>query len=174
MLDGGKPSMDPNICYKRREYLVISENGDDIIPKTRFKEMKEKGKPKEAETLRVNKSEGGKRWVYCGNWDIVATRNRTANDNSWFSSSPLKSLHITGNSIITNSPPVGFIIMYVVRSAMPPLINDGKSFQQQHGFKAKVSAQKYLEEPIDTIVLCCFIKFNGCSMPSFYHIDINA
>ena len=134
VLDGGRPSTDPNICYKRREYLIISEYNDAVSLKNAYTNIIEEGKLKNTNTVTTNK----RRWIYCGNWNIVNTQNHTRNDTRLYSSSLLKSLHIVGNSPIPNNSSVGFIIVYVVRSAMPPLINDGKRLQQQHGFKAKV------------------------------------
>ena len=135
VLDGGTPSTDPNICYKRREYLIIKEYNDAVSLKKGHTNVIEEEKLKNTGTITTNK----RRWVYCGNWNVANAQNYTRNDTRLFSSSLLKSLHIIGNEPkFSNNSSVGFIIVYVVRSAMPPLINDGKRLQQQHGFKAKV------------------------------------
>ena len=140
VLDGETPSMDPNICYKRREYLVITEHDDAFSLNTAYTNIMEGEKLMHEDEITRKQ----KRWVYCGNWNKVDTKNHKEFDA--YSNSKLKKLHVVGTSKpILNNSSVGFIIVYVVRSAMPPLINDGNRHQQQqHGFKLKVSHAKNL------------------------------
>ena len=111
--------MEPEICNKRREHLVISQfymrsNSDDM--------NEEYSKPI-------------KQRMYCGNWSKSTEPKHLQNETNNFLP---KSVHYIGDVKNSNIDNIGFRILYVVRSAMPPVINDGKRQEQQNGFKVKV------------------------------------
>ena len=127
--------MDPEVCYKRREYLIVHQHDDS----GRLTQGYANGIKKENVDATIGESKNLR--IYCGNWNKLKQQNQTQNGTT---NVLPKSLHIVGNAANHNSSlnNFGFLIRYVVRSAMPPVINDGKRNQQQHGFKVKVSAHK--------------------------------
>ena len=128
--------MDPQVCYKRREYLIIHQHDDSGgLTQGYANGIKKKEKYNVDATIGESKNLR----IYCGNWNkLNQTQNGTTNVLP-------KSLHIVGNATINNSSSnnFGYLIRYVVRSAMPPVMNDGKRNQQQHGFKVKVRYKKF-------------------------------
>ena len=116
--------METDICNKRREYLVINQfynklNGNDINDEN-LKQMKRNQR------------------IYCGNWSKLTDKKYVKNGSSNFLP---KSVHFVGD-VANSTTSIGFRILYVVRSAMPPVINDGKRLEQQNGFKVKVRLVK--------------------------------
>ena len=110
--------MEPEICNKRREYLVINQfynqlSGNEI---------------NDENIKQINRNQR----IYCGNWSKLTDLNYLKNESVL-----PKSVHFIGDEENSNKSH-GFRILYVVRSAMPPVINDGKPLQQQNGFKVKV------------------------------------
>ena len=111
--------MEPEICSKRREYLVITKyykTSNDVDIKDR------NSKPMQQR-------------MYCGNWSKLSEQKHLRNVTNNFLP---KSVHYVGDEENSNNDIFGFRILYVVRSAMPPVINDGKRLEQQNGFKVKV------------------------------------
>ena len=144
MLDGGAPSTDFKECYKRREYLIINEFNDDQVGSFKPANDDNATIEKEAESVNnINNAATGNKnkRIYCGNWNKLKKENNdTSNDTTTKIVLP-KTLHFVGNSQTESQDQnnnLGFHILYVVRSAMPPVMNDGKRLQQQHGFKVKV------------------------------------
>ena len=163
LLDGGTPSTDWNECSKRREFLLITQYVTEReLDKALEKLADGKDKNEQSSDDNTTKSEKVHQWAYCGNWNEKFENNSLHSNDKW---SPLKSFHIS-NSIIhkrkqndnvstaaTTSngnqqhdlqndflPTAGFIVSYIVRSAVAPVIvtNDGERLQQRNGFKAKV------------------------------------
>ena len=132
--------MDPQVCYKRREYLIIHQHHDDdsdrLTQQGYANGIKKKNDQKYNVDATIRTSKNLR--IYCGNWNKLKQQNQTQNGTT---NMLPKSLHIVGNAAKSNSSNnnFGFLLRYVVRSAMPPVINDGKRNQQQHGFKVKVS-----------------------------------
>ena len=114
--------MDPKICSKRREYLDISQFYNNVNS-----DSSNEG------SLKTNQR------IYCGNWSKTTDQKYQQNiTNNLFK----KSVHYVGKVENSTSKSYSFRILYVVRSAMPPVINDGKRLEQQNGFKVKVRLVK--------------------------------
>ena len=114
--------MDPKICSKRREYLVIRQFYNNL-----------NGDISNEGNLNTNQR------IYCGNWSKTTDQKYQQNiTNNLFK----KSVHYVGKVENSTSKSYSFRILYVVRSAMPPVINDGKRLEQQNGFKVKVRLVK--------------------------------
>ena len=137
VLDGLAPSSSPDVCYKRREYLVV-KHYDHIENFTPAYIKDYKGTPGNSHQPDSSHIEEGYK-VYCGDWSTLQTQNITTNNET--TPSIPKYLHFIGKSdnFERNTKNMAFIILYVVRSAMPPLMNDEKRHQHRHGFKLKAS-----------------------------------
>ena len=137
VLDGLAPSSSPDVCYKRREYLVV-KHYDHIESLTPAYNKDYKGTPENSHQPDSSNNEEGYK-VYCGDWSTLQTQNITTNNET--TQSMPKYLHFIGKSDNSerNTKNRVFIILYVVRSAMPPLMNDGNRHQHLHGFKLKAS-----------------------------------
>ena len=137
VLDGLAPSSSPDVCYKRREYLVV-KHYDHIENLTPAYNKDYKGTTGNSHQPDSSNSEEGYT-IYCGDWSTLQTQNSTKNNET--TPSMPKHLHFIGKSDISerNTKNRAFIILYVVRSAMPPLMDDEKRHQHRHGFKLKAS-----------------------------------
>ena len=138
VLDGLAPSSNPDVCYKRREYLVV-KHYDHIENLTPSYIKDYKGTPGNSHQPDSANNEGSYK-VYCGDWSTLQTQNITTSNET--TPSIPKYLHFIGKSDNSehNTKYRAFIILYVVRSAMPPLMNDEqKRHQHRHGFKLKAS-----------------------------------
>ena len=136
LLDGGTPSIEPEICNKRREYLVISQF--DVTSNS--------------DGMKEEYSNPIKQRKYCGNWSKSTEEKHLQNETNNFLP---KSVHYIGDVKNSNIDNIGFRILYVVRSAMPPVINDGKRQEQQNGFKVKV---RLVTQTCFCIHLKCILK----------------